>query len=146
MQIAAHSRTEKDIGLPVKWLGVDELFKAADAVTLHCPLTDETLEMVNAERLAMMKPSAYVINTGRGPLVDEAALAKALHDQTIAGAGLDVLSSEPPSADNPLLTAPNCVITPHIAWATTASRRRLLDIVVSNLRSYLDGNPVNVVS
>ncbi len=146
MRIAAHSRTQRDIGLPVDWLGVDDLFVQADAVTLHCPLTPETQGLVNAERLATMKPGAFVINTGRGPLINEAALAEALAKGTIAGAGLDVLSTEPPSADNPLLTAPNCVITPHIAWATVASRRRLLDIAADNLRAHLDGKPVNVVS
>jgi len=146
MTVAAHSRTQRDIGLPVQWLSVDELFAAADVVTLHCPLTAETKELVNAKRLSKMKASAYLINTGRGPLIDEQALADALASGTIAGAGLDVLSSEPPSADNPLLTAPNCVVTPHIAWATVASRRRLLAIAADNLRGYLDGKPVNVVS
>lgn len=146
MTIAAYSRTQKDIGLPVKWLGVDELFAAADVVTLHCPLTPDTEHLVNASRLAMMKPGAYLINTGRGPLIDEAALAQALQDNVIAGAGLDVLSSEPPSADNPLLTAPRCVITPHTAWATVAARGRLMQVAASNLRGYLDGKPVNVVS
>ena len=146
MKIAAQSRTQRDIGVPVEWMSVDELFKTADVVTLHCPLTPETEGMVNTMRLSTMKPSAYVINTGRGPLIDEAALAEALTNGTIAGAGLDVLSSEPPSTDNPLLTAPNCVITPHIAWATIESRRRLLAIAAENLRSFLDGKPVNVVS
>jgi glycerate dehydrogenase len=102
--------------------------------------------MVNAERLASMKSNAYLINTGRGPLIDEPALANALNNGTIAGAGLDVLSTEPPSADNPLLSAKNCVITPHIAWATVASRRRLVQIAADNLRGFLDGLPVNVVS
>lgn len=146
MKLAAHSRTEKDIGLPVAWLGVDALFQEADVLTLHCPLTPQTEHLVNTDRLSKMKRSAYLINTGRGPLIDEPALAKALHDGAIAGAGLDVLSSEPPSADNPLLTAPNCVVTPHIAWATNASKRRLLDTVAANLRGYLDGKPQNVVS
>lgn len=146
MDIAAFSRTEKDLDFPVRWLGVDELFKEADAVSLHCPLTPQTEGLVSTARLATMKPSSYLINTGRGPLVDEAALADALAKGTIAGAGLDVLSSEPPSTDNPLLTAPNCIITPHIAWATVASRRRLLQIATDNVRGYLDGKPVNVVS
>ena len=146
MKIAAHSRTEKDIGLPVTWLSADELFKQADAVTLHCALTPQTESQVNADRLSKMKNSAYLINTGRGPLVDEEALAAALRQGEIAGAGLDVLSSEPPSADNPLLTAPNCVITPHIAWATDASKRRLLSIVADNLRGFVEGKPQNVVS
>ena len=146
MSIVAHSRTEKELVLPAQWVGVDDLFAQADVVSLHCPLTPQTEGLVNAERLATMKPSSYVINTGRGPLIDEAALAEALSSGTIAGAGLDVLSSEPPSADNPLLTAPNCVITPHIAWATVDSRRRLLQIAADNLRAYLDGTPTNVVS
>jgi len=146
MDIVAHSRTTKDIGLPVKWLGVDELFTVSDAITLHCPLTADTEQMVNESRLKRMKRSAYLINTGRGPLIDEQALADALHEGTIAGAGLDVLSTEPPSADNPLLSAPRCVITPHIAWASVASRRRLVQIAAANLRSYLDGKPSNLVS
>lgn len=146
MNIIAHSRTEKDLAYPVRWLGVDELFAEADVVTLHCPLTPQTKEHVNAQRLATMKPSAFLINTGRGPLIDEPALAEALHKGTIAGAGLDVLSSEPPRADNPLLTAPNCILTPHIAWATVESRKRLLQIAADNVKAYLDGNPTNVVS
>jgi glycerate dehydrogenase len=146
MTIAAHSRTERDLGFPVDWMSADELFERADVVTLHCPLTDETKGLVNADRLSRMKRSAYLINTGRGPLIDEVALAEALRDGELAGAGLDVLSSEPPSADNPLLTAPNCVITPHVAWASVASRRRLMQIAADNLRGFLDGSPVNVVS
>ncbi|MEM6505358.1 MAG: D-2-hydroxyacid dehydrogenase [Planctomycetota bacterium] len=146
MNIIAYSRTEKEVGLPVRWFGVDELFRQADAISLHCPLTPETEGLVNASRLATMKPSAYVINTGRGPLIDEPALAEALASGRIAGAGLDVLSSEPPDANNPLLTAPNCIITPHIAWATVASRRRLLQIAMDNMRGHFDGNPLNVVS
>lgn len=146
MKVAAYSRTQKDIGVPVRWLGLDELFEQADVVTLHCPLTPQTDGLVNADRLSKMKRSAVLINTGRGPLIDEDALAEALMRGGIAGAGLDVLSTEPPSADNPLLTAPRCVITPHIAWATAASRERLLDIAAGNLRSYLDGKPVNAVS
>lgn len=146
MKIAAHSRTRRDIGVPVDWLGLDDLFEQADAITLHCPLTEQTKGLVHAQRLSRMKRSAYLINTGRGPLIDEAALAEALAMGTIAGAGLDVLSAEPPGADNPLLSAPNCVVTPHIAWASVASRRRLLEIAASNLRGYLNDKPVNVVS
>lgn len=146
MNIVAHSRTQKNTLVPMRWLEADALFEESDVVTLHCPLTPETEGLVNAARLASMKRSAYLINTGRGPLIDEAALADALAKGTIAGAGLDVLSSEPPSADNPLLTAPNCIITPHIAWAAVASRKRLLQIAANNVRGYLDGKPVNVVS
>ena len=106
----------------VEIVPVDDLFRDSDAVTLHCPLTAETLHLVDGRRLAMMKTTAYLINTSRGPLVDEEALAAALAGGRIAGAGLDVLESEPPAADNCLLTAPNCYLTPHIAWATAAAR------------------------
>ena len=127
-------------------VGLEELFRRSDVISLHCPLTPETCGLVNAERLGMMKPSAFLINTGRGPLVDERALAEALNSGRIAGAGLDVLSAEPPPADNPLLTARNCCITPHIAWATRAARQRLLNIAVDNVRAFLAGTPQNVVN
>lgn len=146
MNIMMHSRTRKDIGVPAAWVEVDELFAQADVVSLHCPLTPQTQGLVNAQRLAMMKPSAMLINTSRGPLIDEPALAAALREGKLAGAGLDVLSSEPPSADNPLLRAPNCILTPHIAWASVAARRRLLQIAAANIAAYLDGNPQNVVN
>ena len=102
--------------------------------------------LVNAKRLAIMKPTAYLINTGRGGLLDEHAVASALKNGAIAGAALDVLSTEPPAADNPLLTAPNCIITPHIAWATQAARKRLLTVAAENLIAFVSKNPVNVVS
>jgi glycerate dehydrogenase len=130
----------------VRFVELDELFRQSDVVSLHCPLTAETQNLVNAERLAMMKRTAYLINTGRGPLVDERALANALRAGQIAGAGLDVLTAEPPPADHPLLTAPNCCITPHIAWATRAARARLLDVTVANIRAFLAGKPQNVVN
>jgi glycerate dehydrogenase len=130
----------------VQHVGLDELFKAGDVVTLHCPLTDETRGLVNASRLASMKRSALLINTSRGPLIDEPALAGALAGGIIAGAGLDVLSVEPPPSDHPLLRAPNCFITPHIAWATTAARRRLMAGVAANIQAFLAGQPVNVVN
>lgn len=130
----------------VRFVALESLFQASDVVSLHCPLTLETAKLVNAERLALMKASAYLINTGRGPLVDEPALAEALNLGRLAGAGLDVLSEEPPPADHPLLTAKNCWITPHIAWATQAARRRLLDTVVANVRAFLAGTPQNVVN
>lgn len=125
---------------------LDDLFRTSDVVSLHCPLTSQTHHLVDARRLALMKPTAYLINTGRGPLVDEQALADALHGGRLAGAGVDVLSSEPPRADNPLLSAPRCHITPHIAWATLAARRRLMDTALSNLRAFLSGSPVNNVA
>ncbi len=133
-------------GLDHEELPLDELFSAADVVTLHCPLTEETKHMVNSERLEKMKPTAILINTGRGPLLDESAVAAALRDGKIAGAGLDVLSTEPPATDNPMLTAPNCVITPHNAWATVESRQRLMDIVVGNVEAFVAGQPTNVVN
>ncbi len=124
---------------------LDYLFRESDVVSLHCPLTSETKNLVNARRLAHMKPTAFLINTSRGPLVDEAALAEALNAGRIAAAALDVLSSEPPSADNPLLSAKNCLITPHNAWAMRAARARLMKTAVDNVRAFLSGKPQNVV-
>lgn len=124
---------------------VEEIFAQSDVVTLHCPLTPQTHQLVNAARLALMRPHAILLNTSRGPLVDEEALARALHSGKIAAAGLDVLSQEPPPVDHPLLTAPNCLITPHIAWATRAARQRLLEIAADNIAAFLAGQPRNVV-
>ena len=126
--------------------GLEALFRAADVASLHCPLTAETQHLINSETLGWMKPSAFLLNTSRGPLIDEAALADALNSGRIAGAAVDVLSVEPPPASNPLLTARNCIITPHLAWGTSAARRRLLAIAVENVRSFLAGKPVNVVN
>ncbi len=145
---AAHQRSMRETrleGIEIEWLPTDELFARADVVSLHCPLTDETLHTVNAIRLAMMKPNALLINTGRGKLIDEQALANALRDGRIAGAAVDVLSTEPPATDNPLLTAPRCIITPHIAWASVEARRRLMQIAADNIRAFQLGKPVNVV-
>ena len=146
--IAAHQSSMNRLELPyeVEWLPVDEVFARSDFLSLNCPLTPETEKVVNAERLQKMKNSAVIINTGRGPLVDEQALADALNVGTIAGAGLDVLSAEPPATDNPLLTAKNCVITPHIAWASLQARRRLLAIAAENLSAYLNGDALNRVN
>jgi glycerate dehydrogenase len=130
---------------PIARVDLETLFRQSDVISLHCPLTPETRGLVNAERLALMKPSAFLLNTSRGPLVDEPALADALNSGRIAGAGLDVLAAEPPPADNPLLQAKNCFITPHLAWATRAARKRLLKIAVANLRAFRDGKPQNVV-
>jgi glycerate dehydrogenase len=118
----------------------------SDVLTFHCPLTPETKHIANAERLAMMKTTAFLINTSRGPLVDEQALAAALNAGRLAGAGLDVLSVEPPTPDNPLLTARNCHITPHFAWASTAARARLMHEVTENVRAFIAGAPRNVVA
>ncbi len=129
----------------VRWCDLDELMAEADVVSLHCPLLPETRGMINATTLSKMKPSAFLINTSRGPLVVERDLADALNVDHLAGAGVDVLSSEPPALDNCLLYAKNCVVTPHIAWATKEARTRLVETVVSNLRAFVEGNPVNVV-
>ena len=125
---------------------LDTLFRESDVVSLHCPLTPETKGLVDARRLAMMKPTAFLVNTARGPLVDEAALAAALNAGQLAGAAVDVLSVEPPPASNPMLTAKNCVITPHVAWATRDARRRLIDVTAANLAAFAVGQPQNVVN
>jgi len=135
-------RTEDE----AQFVDLDRLFSESDVVSLHCPLTPETKEMINASRLAQMKPSAFLINTARGALINEKDLADALNQGVIAGAGLDVLSVEPPPVGNPLLSAKNCVITPHIAWATRKARARLLDVAVKNIRAWIDGRPQNVVN
>jgi glycerate dehydrogenase len=120
--------------------------RQADFVSLHCPLFAQTQGMINAKSLALMKSGAFLINTSRGGLVVEQDLADALDNGRLAGAAVDVLSSEPPSADNPLLRAKNCIVTPHIAWATTEARTRLLNTAVANVRAFVDGHPVNVVN
>ena len=130
----------------VRFADLDAVFRQSDAVTLHCPLTADNRELVNAARLADMKPTAYLVNTARGGLVHDADLARALNEDRLAGAGLDVLSVEPPVQDNPLLTAKNCLITPHIAWATQAARGRLIRTTVDNVRAFLQGQPINVVN
>ena len=143
-----HAYTSKSpFQLPpeIKKTELDELFANCDIISLHCPLTDSTRELVNAARLKQMKPNAILINTGRGPLVNEQDLADALNNGTIFAAGLDVLSQEPPRADNPLLTARNCYITPHIACASAAARERLMQIMLDNIKAFLDGKPINSV-
>lgn len=123
----------------------EQFFSEADVVSLHCPLTPDTKHIINADTLAMMKPSAIVINTGRGPLIDEQALADALSQNKIYAAGVDVLTEEPPREGSPLIGLPNCFITPHIAWATRAARQRLLTIALENIKAFLAGKPVNQV-
>ena len=147
MEVLAYtSKVQKDLPQGVKKASLNELFAESDVISLHCPLTPDTKELVNANRLKTMKPNAILINTGRGPLVNEQDLADALNEGRIAGAGLDVLSVEPSVADNPLLSAKNCFITPHIAWATKEARTRLMDIAINNLRSYQEGNIINNVA
>jgi len=130
----------------VEKVDLETLLRRSDIVSLHCPLTPQTDKLISASTLELMKPTALLINTGRGGLVDEQALTDALNNGRIAGAGLDVLSAEPPSIQNPLLSAKNTIITPHIAWASFAARTRLMEVVVNNVRAFLSGHPVNVVS
>ena len=145
MKIIAQSRTPKKVE-GVTFVELDTLFREADVISLHCPLTPENKGLVNAARLAQMKPTAFLINTARGPLINEPDLAAALNSGRIAGAALDVLSVEPPPANHPLFTARNCIITPHIAWATRAARARLMEMAVANLKAFLAGHPQNVVN
>ncbi|MBQ6931354.1 MAG: D-2-hydroxyacid dehydrogenase [Clostridia bacterium] len=130
----------------VVFTSLDELLEKADVVSLHCPLTDKTTGMVSSDFLGKMKKSAYLINTSRGPVLDEKAVAEALKNGVIAGAGVDVLSTEPPKADNPLLGCENCIITPHIAWAGFETRERLLGVLKENIFAFLDGKPINTVN
>ncbi|RPD40805.1 D-2-hydroxyacid dehydrogenase [Chitinophaga barathri] len=144
--IASHKHPERDRMEGVTFKDQSTCFQEADVVSLHCPLNAENKGFVNTELLATMKPSAFLINTSRGPLIREDHLVEALNNGTIAGAGLDVLTVEPPADDNPLLSAKNCVITPHIAWASKEARSRLMDKVVSNIKAFREGKPVNVVT
>ncbi len=148
MRVIAHTpRIPQDPGpLPVSFVTLDELFATADVVSLNCPQTPENTGFVNARLLAVMKQSAFLINVARGGLVNEADLALALCSGQIAGAGLDVVAHEPMLPDNPLLGAPNCVFTPHLAWASLAARQRLMAIVAANVASFLAGAPINVVN
>lgn len=136
--LAVTSKPQRVLPDGIKTATLDEVISTADVISLHCPLTNETKEMINAQSLAKMKPSAIVINTGRGPLVNEQDLADALNNGTIAAYGTDVLSIEPARADNPLITAKNCFITPHIAWATTEARQRLMNTAVENVRQFIN--------
>lgn len=147
MNIVAYtSKPESELPQRYQKAGLDELFSMADVVSLHCPLTPQTKGLVNARRLKLMKPTALLINTSRGPVVNESALAKALNSGIIAGAGLDVLCKEPPRITNPLLRANNCIITPHVAWASAEARQRLFDIAFESAKAFAAGKPVNVVS
>lgn len=147
MKVWAHtSKSRLQLPPEIKKIEIDQIFKECDIVSLHCPLTEETRGMVNSQRLALMKPTAILINTGRGGLVNEQDLANALNNGTIYAAGLDVLSTEPPKAGNPLLKAKNCFITPHIAWATLAARQRLMNVMLENLKGFQDGKTVNNVA
>ncbi len=147
MKVLAHSRTiPQEKSQNIDFVDLARLFRTADVVSLHCPLTTETKHLVNAERLSSMKPTAFLLNTSRGPLIDESALAKALNSDQIAGAAVDVLEAEPPRADNPLFAAKNCLITPHIAWATRSARARLMATAGANAKAFLHGKLQNVVN
>ncbi|RAI99768.1 glycerate dehydrogenase [Chitinophaga skermanii] len=144
--IAHHKHPERDRMENVNFVDVATLFQEADIISLHCPLNDANKGFVNEARLKTMKPTAFLVNTSRGPLLNEADVAKALNDGIIAGAALDVLSQEPPSSLNPLLGAKNCIITPHIAWATKEARTRLMNTLVANIQAFQAGDMQNVVN
>ena len=145
MKVIVCTRTKPE-NCPYELVSKEELFARSDYLTIHSPLTPQTKELVNKDTLALMKPTAVLINTSRGGVVNEPELADALNSGKIAAAGLDVLTVEPMKADNPLLSAKNCVITPHTAWASREARQRLIGLVASNMKAFLDGKPVNVVS
>lgn len=147
MNVAAFtSKDMEDLPDGVRKVSFTEMLQESDVISLHCPLTSDTRHIINAESISKMKDGVILINTGRGPLVDEDAVAKALYDGKIRAFCADVLSVEPPTADNPLLTAPNTHITPHIAWATLEARSRLMQIAFSNVKNFIEGSPINVVN
>lgn len=145
MNVITHTRTAAKVTDGTESVTLEELMRRSDIVTLHCPLAKDNERMINAETLSLMKPTALLINTARGGLVDEQALADALNSGVIAGAGIDVLANEPMRADCPLYKAKNCIITPHIAWAPIETRERLLKVVAANLEAWLNGTPQNEV-
>lgn len=144
--IALTSKQQDQLPAGITAVSKDELLANSDVISLHCPLTPDTRNIINNESIALMKPTAIIINTGRGPLINEQDLANALNEHRIYAAGVDVLSSEPPKADNPLLSATNCFITPHIAWATLEARGRLMQIAIGNIKAFLAGTPTNVIT
>lgn len=145
MKVIAYTRTPKNVE-GVESVSRDELFKNSDFLSFHCPLNDGTAKVLNEKTISLMKPTAYVINTSRGGVIDEHALAQALKDGRIAGAGLDVLTTEPMAQDCPLADIDNCIITPHVAWASIEARTRLITRVADNLRAFENGEPINVVN
>jgi glycerate dehydrogenase len=149
MHIVAYDTNRSEPPLPgvsFRWMELDDLLAASDVVSLHCPLFPDNRGFINAQRLKLMKPTSYLLNTSRGPLIVEADLAEALNAGWIAGAGIDVIAQEPPVDGSPLFGARNCILTPHIAWATLEARARLMDIAVTNFKAFLNAAPVNVVS
>lgn len=147
MKLLGAGRTRRDQShrFDFRWADITEILQTSDVVTLHCPLTPETKGLIDARALRSMKKTSFLLNTSRGPIIDDRALADALNEEVIAGAGIDVLSVEPPQEDNPLMKAKNCIITPHIAWATKEARSRLMDMAGKNLEAFVKGSPVNVV-
>ena len=146
MNILIHTRTPKADGDGVRYVSLDELLANSDYITLHCPLNGQTKHMINKETIAKMKPNAVIVNTGRGPLINEADLCEALAAKRIAGAGLDVQEVEPPAEDSPLYTLDNVIITPHMGWKGLETRQRLVGIIRDNVQSFFKGEPINVVS
>ena len=146
MKVIFNNRSKKDTSPNVRQVELDTLLAESDFISINCPLTNDNEGFINKDTIEKMKPEVFLVNTGRGPLINEQDLADALNKGRIAGAGLDVLSTEPPAEDNPLPKAKNCFITPHIAWATFEARTRLIQIATENLKAYSDGNPQNVVS
>lgn len=145
MNVLVHSRTKPSDISDNEWVSFEELLKRSDFVSLHCPLTESNAGMIDIKALSLMKPTAYLINTSRGPIVNENDLAYSLNNGLIAGAGLDVMEKEPPLPGNPLLSAKNVLITPHIAWATKEARERLIGIAAANIKGYLENKPQNMV-
>ena len=147
MNVIAYDAFIKQSPMPeVKMVDMETVFKTSDFISLHCNLTAENKGFINKAMLSKMKKTAFLINTSRGPLINEPDLIEALNTEVLAGAGLDVLTVEPPAADNPLYKAKNCQITPHISWATTAARKRLVAITIGNIKAYISGSPINVVN
>ena len=146
MNILIHTRTPKADGDGVRYVSLDELLANSDYITLHCPLNEQTKHIINKEAIGKMKPSAVIVNTGRGPLINEADLCEALAAKRIAGAGLDVQEVEPPAEDSPLYTLDNVIITPHMGWKGLETRQRLVGIIRDNVQAFFKGEPINVVS
>ena len=146
MNILVYTRTPRADEKGIRYVSLEELLENSDYVSMHCPLTESTKHMINKESLALMKPSAFIINTSRGALIDEAALIEALENGTIAGAGLDVQETEPPEETNPLYTMDQILLTPHMGWKGLETRQRLVSILADNIKQFMEGNPINVVS
>lgn len=145
MKLLADEQHKKPCAVPVEFVPLEELFARADVISLHCPLAEGSRQMIRAERIAGMKPGVLLLNTARGGLLNEADVARALETGQLGGLGVDVAATEPIPPDSPLLRAPNCIITPHVAWVPKETRQRLLDFAVENLRCYLAGRPINVI-